>query len=214
MVKYYFIAALGITYIFSNNASHAQESQNICNVYHSFKEESDSLINRYQNDIRASDSNELRHQALIDADKANLDRVFARRNDAVYKYVHGGQVKNITVMVDKIEVSLEDNGDGAKNYGYINAHIQCDPQIGILIPKIAADSQWGPLTASLNAGDFIEVSGHLIAHDEENQRPADAVQWAGPLWGLFMDLRTEALLDPSLEIAPTEIRQINPRQAD
>ncbi len=209
---------LGIYLIFSlfaaPCASHAQDAQNICKIYNSYKDDGDRLIDKYQTDIGAKDSNELRHEALINSDKARLDRVFEDRNNAVYQYTHGGKVRNFVVIVDKIESSLEDYGDGAKNYGYINAHIPCDPIIGILIPKIPNDSRWGPLLTSLNAGDSIEVSGRFIAHDEDNQRPADAVQWGGPLWGILWNLRASALQQPSLQVTPDQMQKLPTQSSD
>ncbi|MBL7233355.1 hypothetical protein [Komagataeibacter oboediens] len=191
----------------------AQEAQDICKIYRSSKEDSSALMDKYQSDVSANDSNSVRHEALVNADKAALDRAFSSRNDAIYRYTVGGRVRSLDVIVDKVDSSVEDNGEGDQNYGYINAHIPCDPKISIVIPKIPVDSRWKPLLSSLNTGDSIEVSGHLIAHDEDAQKPADAIQWAGPLWGILWDLRPETFLAPSLQINPSKMQQI-PTQHD
>lgn len=205
---------LAFSLFFMPCASYAQDAQSICKIYNSYKNDGDRLIDKYNTDIGNKDNNELRHENLINSDKAGLDRVFSDRNDEVYKYTNGGKVNNIVVIVDNIENSLEDDGDGTKRYGYINAHIPCDPIIRFLIPKISADSRWGALLVSLNAGDSIEVSGRLIPHDEDNQRPADAIQWGGPLWGILWNLRISALQQPSLQITPDQMQKLPTRRSD
>ncbi|WP_308721045.1 hypothetical protein [Komagataeibacter xylinus] len=206
-MKYNLTLCLLASCFASITVCNAQTSQDICEIYRSSKENSSDLINKYQSDVSANDSNGVRHEALISSDKAALDRAFSSRNDTIYKYTAKGQVQSLDVIVDKIDTSAEDYGDGEKSYAYINAHISCDPEIGILIPKIPVDSRWKPLLSSLNTGDSIEVSGRFITHDEDAQRPADAIQWAGPLWGIFGDLRSEVFLAPSLQINPSRMQR-------
>lgn len=199
MLRNAIISALFAVPIFSDNCL-AQTSKAICSIYSSHLSLDKDLIEKYISDTHDNSGNEVRKNSLVSVDKKTIEADFSKRNDEIFRYTSGGKIENLAIVVDKIESSTEDFGDGPKDYATIAGHIPCDMNIGVSLPDIPINQHWSPILSSLNVGDSISVSGKLIPHDTEFQRPADAIQWGGPLWGIFGGLREDALLQPALRM--------------
>lgn len=185
----------------TSSACYAQSSSNICSIYKEHADFDKPLIDRYNQDKNDnSGENEVRKDAAIDDDKKLLEQDFSKRNDEIYFATHAGKIKNLPLIVDKVEASTEDFGNGSGEFASIETHLDCDYKVSVSLPNIPVNAHWKPILSKLNTNDTILISGKLNSHDIELQRPADAVQWAGPLWGIFGTLREEALLEPSLQI--------------
>lgn len=205
MLKNSIVIALFLTPTFSSSCF-GQAANNICSIYKSHISVDKNLIGKYNSDKYDDSGNEVRKHSLINNDKKALEADFSKRNDEIFQYISGGKIENLDVIIDKIDSSTEDFGKGPKDYATISSHIACDINIGVSMPDIPINPHWSPILSSLNVGDKVSISGKLIPHDVEFQRPADAIQWGGPLWGIFGGLREEALLQPTIRV---QLRNLN-----
>ncbi|MFT8785432.1 MAG: hypothetical protein ABF905_07070 [Gluconobacter oxydans] len=197
-----------MAYILFMPSAYGVDIGSVCIAYQDAEHQFVEANASYNDSIADNDSNGVRRENAINAAKKNIDDLFFDRNNKIFKII-GPYAKNrtqISVDVDSIESSDEDRGSGLKTYAILHAHLDCPLRVGVDIYNIDPTLPAFSRVSSLNTGDKILVSGTFSMHDLPAQRPADAIQWAGPVWGLFFNLRTDSFEKPLLEMTASRIK--------
>ncbi|MBB2196588.1 hypothetical protein HLH44_03760 [Gluconacetobacter sp. 1c LMG 22058] len=181
----------------------------LCSIY---KESSIKIIpvEKIYYDARNSDDpNELRNTLKRDSAFEMLKDEFERRNNELYPLLGGKsrQIRDIDIIAEKVDIDEEDVDGEIKRVASVVGHLDCDKYIAVSFDKIVLNKSNIDQIIKIDRGMKVSFATATVAsHDEPLQRPADAVQWGGPINQIFGGFRADAFDSPRLKLLPENSR--------
>jgi|SRR5271165_273324 len=160
----------------------------------------------------SEETNPIRKEQRLAAARSSIDQLYARRNRAVLDALgwNNPVATRWLVRITDISTAEKDFGQGAAQFATLKGAIPCGTPTTFTSTEMPVASNIGASLTQLNVGDFVLADGNFVSHDTANNPPEVAVEWAGPLYGPFGGLWSDAIEAPSFTININRIGPLPP----